>query len=367
MKSNILFLIFFLITGLLYSNNFEPIYYRNAFTGEQKGKVSWEEQRDLKNPKGKVIYGTKLVLSKNRYIQGEPIQYRLYAFPKNNKSFLTRGLQDAQFTIRGENSLYIGTTFKYASLHLFNEIKRNYVILPYPLLKLQGMLRKSEFLASDSSNIYYYFPNYPELQFKIKPGKYWIKLEIKEIIRDAFRYTKIDQYAYKTTKIEKGDTLTIMPGSTVVYIDTVPDSEKEAFGLYKAGRYKDLVTRYPKSVYAAPAYYGILASDIKRAINIRNSNPELREKIKIEFYNMVKNYPDYCSGEGVNTFVILVDYLLEKPNNPENRMFSSTAEMETYFKKFDDLKDNEFAQWFYKDIYRGYVDLLKKVMGRYRQ
>jgi hypothetical protein len=40
--------------------------------------------------------------------------------------------------------------------------------------------------------------------------------------------------------------------------------------------------------------------------------------------------------------------------------------METYFKKFDDLKDNEFAQWFYKDVYRGYVDLLKKVMGRYK-
>ncbi|MCK4544910.1 hypothetical protein KAU43_05180 [candidate division WOR-3 bacterium] len=366
MKSKILFLIIFLISNLLYSNNFEPINYRNAFTGEQKGKVSWEEQRNLKNPKGKVIYGTKLVLSKNRYIQGEPIQYRLYAFPQNNKSFLTRGLKDAQFTIRGENSLNKGVLFKYASLFLFNEIKRNYVILPYPLLKRREMLRKSEYLASDSSNIFYYFPNYPDLQITIKPGKYCVKLELKEVIRDAYRYAKIDQHAYNTTKIEKGDTVIIKPGSTAVYIDTVPDSEKEAFGLYKAGQYKELVSKYPKSVYAAPSYYGILASDIKRAINIRNSNPELREKIKIKFYNMVKNYPDYCSGEGVNTFVILVDYLLEKPNNPENRMFSNTAEMETYFKKFYDLKDNAYSQWFYKDAYRGYVDLLKKVMGRYK-
>jgi hypothetical protein len=81
---------------------------------------------------------------------------------------------------------------------------------------------------------------------------------------------------------------------------------------------------------------------------------------------MVKNYPDYYTGEGLNSFVILVEFLLERPRNPENRAFSNTAEMETYFKKFDDLKDNAYAQWFYKDVYRARIDLFKKVMGRYK-
>jgi len=364
MKSNILFLIFFLITGLVYSNNFKPVYHRNLKVGE----INKKEYLETRNIQGLVIYNTKIILSKNRYIQGEPIQFKLYAFPQNNKSaVLAQNNYDARFIIKGDDVLYTGTIFKYTGLYLW-KAKKDYVILPFPFLKNGGSVKNPTIPVSDSSNVFSYFWNYSNLQYKIKPDKYWIKLEIKEIIRDAYRYTKIDSHTYKTTKIEKGDTIIIKPCSTVVYIDTVPDSEKEAFGLYKAGRYKELISKYPKSVYAAPSYYGIFQNDVQAYREGKGNEIILKKKLMDEFYELVKNYSYYCTGECMNIELIFKRLFMENYYRDKKfSFFSSTAEMETYFKKFDDLKDNEFAQWFYKDIYRGYVDLLKKVMGRYRR
>jgi len=363
MKSKILFLILILIFNIGYSNNFEPIYHR----GLKMGEISRKEELGVTNIKGIVTYSTKIILNKNRYIQGEPIQFKLYAFPQNNKSVaLIRNNYDAKFIIKGDNVLYTGTIFKYTGLYLWRT-KKNYVILPFPFLKGGGSVENPTIPLSDSVNVLSYFWNYPNLQFTIKPGKYWIKLEIKEIIRDAYRYSKIEQHAYNTTKIEKGDTIIIKPCSTLVYINAIPDSEKEAFGLYKVRQYKELVSKYPKSVYAAPASYGIFQNDVTTYRKGKGNEVILRNKLMDEFYKLVKNYSYFCTGECMNIELIFKRLFMENYHrNKKFNFFSSTAEMETYFKKFDDLKNNEFAQWFYKDVYRGYVDLLKKVMGRYK-
>jgi len=272
------------------------------------------------------IYKSIIETDKKKYISGEPILYKILVKALNNKNGWT--LDSVNFIIKGDNTVYKSnlTTFERRLYRFLNNYR--YIVAPvagyrFPL--------KGKIYHGAYANIFTYFEKSPFLQFQIKPGKYWIKFNLKRI----------------TTNCSE-----ILPCSTRIEIDSIPDSEKLQFHLLKKDKYKEIFTKHPESVYAPYAKFRYLLKLVKEYANaLYNDNKvsqnKYGEEIKQNYYELVRDYPDYAAGE-----VQMMEYIFQEVIycpilGYHNRIVSIdtllTPETKEYFDKFGNLKDSNMA------------------------
>jgi len=272
------------------------------------------------------IYKSIIETDKKKYIRGEPILYKILVKALNNKNGWIH--DSVNFVIKGNNTVYKSnsTTFERRLYGFLNNYR--YIVAPtagyrFPL--------KGKIYHGAYANIFTYFENLPNLQFQIKPGKYWIKFNLKRI----------------TTNCSK-----LLPCSTKIEIDSVPDNEKPQFHLIEKGKYKEIFTKYPQSVYAPYAKFRYLLKLVQEYANaLYNDNKELQDKygeeIKQNYYELVRDYPDYAAGE-VEMMEYIFKYVIYFPIlGYHNAIVAAdtllTPETKEYFNKFGNLKDNSMA------------------------
>ncbi len=268
-------------------------------------------------------------LSKKHYIIGEPIHFKRFYTLVNNKDGLLCG--KSTFYIRNRYVEYKGTPF-YTSGQIYSRAKvKRFVDCP------TYMGYKYYYGPSHmEGNLYRYFWDYPDLQFTIKPGKYWI----------VGTYV-LDSVAYKSPAVTK----IVYPGSTIVYIDTVPDKEKPAMKLLQKKRYRELMNKFPHSIYYPSAEFELLRLKchefaVKKLDN-KIYDVKLKDEIKDLFYDLVRNYPYFCIGE--NASVIKMKWAVL-----DNLIFTHKRKEEAheYYERLTkDRGNNPMLNYFYKGLW----------------
>jgi hypothetical protein len=338
-----------LFSFVILSANFkpeQPLWYPGSkFTKIGDVKVTKDEVKSA-------VYKSIMETDKQKYIIGEPILYKILVKPENNKNGWT--LDSINFTIKGHNAIYESNLYPFEGRLYKFLINWRYIVLPGVGW---GVTEKGNFYQVSHANIFTYFKMFPNLQIQIKPGKYWIIFNLKNLSTMSS---------------------TVLPCSINVEIDSVPDNEKKTFDLLKNEQYQNIFDKYPKSVYAPYAKFRYLLNIIKKYCSVSDDNKVSKskygEKIKRNYYELIKYYPEYSAGEVGMMEYIFQDVLYFSVLNgfPKNALFDTliTPEMEEYFDEFKNLKDNEmaiFLKWKMIDRYEYFKKMDRKRYERFKE
>ncbi len=249
MKRIWIFVLLILFSFVILSANFkpeQPLWYPGSkFVKIGDVKVTKDEVKSA-------VYKTIIETDKQKYIMGEPILYKILVKPENNKNGWT--LDSVNFTIKGNNINYKSNLYSFERRLYKFLINWRYIVLPgigY------GVTDKGDFYQASHANIFTYFKRIPDLQFKIKPGKYWIVFNLKQISTMSS---------------------TVLPCSINVEISPVPDNEKKPFDLLNGEQYKEIFDKYPESVYAPYAKFRYLLNIIKKYCSVSDDNKASKNK-----------------------------------------------------------------------------------------